>query len=118
MEMEDGYIISYEKYDDDLKRHVYNVKNVSIKIYSKSPNAYIAYSNHLKTACLYWNIDEIPSLMIRRKYKMLNEHYKYEIYEKGVAIWSSNPNIYEATRQFVHAFRNNEELKSNCPCCS
>ena len=52
--------------------------------------------------------------------KMFNEHYRYEIYEKGVAMWSSNPDIYEATRKFAHAFRNNEDLKSsfNCSCCS
>ncbi len=89
MEMEDGNIVSYEKYNVDLKRHEYNVKNVNnvtMKFYSKSSNAYIAYTDHLKTACFYWNIDEIPSLMIHRNYKMLNEHYKYEICGKGVAM--------------------------------
>lgn len=69
--MKDGNMVSYERYDDDLKKYVYNVKSdaESTQIYNKIFNVVTAYDEYLKTTYIYWNIDELPALPIRRKFK-------------------------------------------------
>ncbi len=116
MEMRDGTLVTYEKYDDFVKKHVYIIHGK--RFYCTLSDAYTAYNEYLKTTLCYCNNDAKPALFINRVDIRINGEYKYEIDGKGVSIWSSNPHIYEATKQFVYAFRNNECIRVNCACSS
>lgn len=116
MEMRDGTFVTYEKYDDFIKKHVYTI--CGRRFNCSSPDAYIAYNEYLKVALCYLNNDAKPALFINRMNIRINGAYKYEISTeidgKGVSMWSSNAHIYEATKKFVNVFRICIRVK--CPC--